>query len=30
MTSRKSAAMSERAEMKVMGGIEPRPILVNG
>jgi hypothetical protein len=30
MTSRKSAAISERAEMKVIGGIEPRPILVSG
>jgi hypothetical protein len=30
ITIRKSAAISERAEMKVMGGIEPRPILVSG
>ena len=30
MTSRKAAAISERAEMKVSGGIEPSPILVNG
>jgi hypothetical protein len=29
-TRRKSAAISERAEMKVIGGIEPRPILVSG
>ena len=28
--SRNSAAISERAEMKVIGGIEPRPILVSG
>jgi len=27
---RNSAAVSERAEMKVIGGIEPRPILVSG
>jgi len=27
---RNSAAISERAEMKVIGGIEPSPILVNG
>ena len=30
MTSRNAAAISERAEMKVTGGIEPRPILVSG
>ncbi len=30
MASRKNAAISERAEMKVTGGIEPRPILVSG
>ena len=30
MTRRKTAAISERAEMKVIGGIEPRPILVSG
>jgi len=30
ITIRKSAAISERAEMKVIGGIEPRPILVSG
>ena len=30
MAIRKNAAISERAEMKVIGGIEPRPILVNG
>ena len=30
IASRKSAAISERAEMKVIGGIEPRPILVSG
>jgi hypothetical protein len=30
MTSRKTAAISERAEIKVIGGIEPRPILVSG
>jgi hypothetical protein len=30
MTGRKSAAISERAEMKVIGGIDPRPILVSG
>ena len=30
ITSRKAAAISERAEMKVIGGIEPRPILVSG
>ena len=30
MTSRKAAAISERAEMKVIGGIEPSPILVSG
>jgi hypothetical protein len=29
-TSRKKAATSERAEMKVTGGIEPSPILVRG
>ena len=29
-TSRKPAAISERTEMKVIGGIEPRPILVSG
>jgi len=29
-TSRNSAAISERAEMNVIGGIEPRPILVSG
>src|SRR6516164_10001352 len=28
--SRKNAAISERAEMKVTGGIEPSPILVSG
>jgi hypothetical protein len=28
--SRKVAAISERAEMNVNGGIEPRPILVSG
>jgi hypothetical protein len=28
--SRKAAAISERAEMKVKGGIEPRAILVSG
>ena len=27
---RKAAAISERAEMKVIGGIEPSPILVSG
>ena len=27
---RKNAAISERAEMNVIGGIEPRPILVSG
>ena len=27
---RNNAAISERAEMKVIGGIEPRPIFVNG
>ena len=30
MMSRKPAAISERAEMKVIGGIEPSPIFVNG
>ena len=30
MTRRKTAAISERAEMKVIGGNEPRPILVSG
>ena len=30
MAIRNSAAISERAEMKVIGGIEPRPILVSG
>ena len=30
MTKRKAAAISERAEMKVIGGNEPRPILVSG
>ena len=30
ITSRKPAAISERAEMKVIGGIEPTPILVSG
>ena len=30
MAMRKMAAISERAEMKVIGGIEPRPILVSG
>ena len=30
MMVRNSAAVSERAEMKVIGGIEPRPILVSG
>jgi len=29
-TSKKPAAISERAEMKVIGGNEPRPILVSG
>ncbi|MGY4420160.1 hypothetical protein ACVWY2_002585 [Bradyrhizobium sp. JR6.1] len=29
-TSRKAAATSERAEMKVIGGIEPSPIVVSG
>jgi len=29
-TSRNNAAISERAEMKVIGGIEPSPILVKG
>ena len=27
---RKAAAISERDEMKVIGGIEPSPIFVNG
>ena len=30
IASRKTAATSERAEMKLIGGIEPRPILVSG
>src|SRR4029078_8665777 len=30
IASRKNAAISERAEMKVIGGIEPRPILGSG
>src|SRR5258706_6787936 len=30
ITIRKSAAISERAEMKVIGGIEPRRLLVRG
>ena len=30
MMRRKSAAVSDRAEMKVSGGIEPRPILASG
>jgi hypothetical protein len=29
-TRRNAAATSERAEMKVIGGIEPSPILVSG
>ena len=30
ITKRNAAAINERAEMKVIGGIEPRPILVSG
>jgi hypothetical protein len=30
MMRRNNAAISERAEMKVIGGIEPMPILVSG
>ena len=30
ITSRKPAAISERTEMKVIGGNDPSPILVSG
>jgi len=30
IASRNAAAISDRAEMKVIGGIEPIPILVSG